>query len=59
MKKLSDTLIIALAIGLCLIGIDQSLKGNFVENYWLFMLTFGLLTWYMLRKKKAAEQENK
>ena len=57
MKKLSDTLIIAAAAGFCIIGIDQSLKGKFAENYWLFMLTFSLLTWYMLRKKKAEEEK--
>ena len=51
--KLPDVLILAGAIGLFVIGIDQYRQYGLANSYWIFMFVMGLLGLYRLRKRKA------
>lgn len=55
--KLVDTIIISLAVGLCLIGFHQTFKNGFFNNYWIFMLTIILLSIFQLRRKNREQKE--
>ncbi len=57
--KLVDTIIISIAVGLCLIGFHQTFKSGFFNNYWIFMLTIILLSIFQLRRKNREQKEQK
>lgn len=58
--KFIDTLLFSFAILFLLIGIHQSMMVGFAASYWLFMLSFGGLMWYQIRKKnRKAESTDK
>jgi predicted Co/Zn/Cd cation transporter (cation efflux family) len=54
--KLIDTLIFSMAILAMMIGIHQSMMVGFAASYWLFMVSFGFLMWYQVRKKNRKEE---
>jgi hypothetical protein len=53
MKKLSDVIIISLAVVFIIIGIHQTMVAGFADSYWAVMLALILFFVYSLRKRKA------
>jgi hypothetical protein len=53
--KLFDTLLIFTAAGWLIISIDSIMRGNFQQNYWMLMMSFGSFFYYIYRKNKRNE----
>jgi hypothetical protein len=50
--KLSDIILLSLAVGFLIIGIHQTMTLGFGQAYWALMLTMVLFFVIVLRKKK-------
>lgn len=50
MKKLSDVIIISVALAFTIIALHQAVMVGFGKSYWLFMLSLFLFLWYAYRK---------
>lgn len=55
--KLSDVLILSLALALSIIGVHQSMTAGIGASYFIFMFAAGLLFWFQLRRNKALSAE--
>lgn len=55
MKLLLNAILFAMAAGFLLIGIHQHMTLGFINAYWLYMLSIGLLLWYQMRKKRKEQ----
>ena len=55
MKKLSNVIIISLALAFTIIGLHQAIMIGFGESYWIFMLAITLYLWYSIRTKQNTE----
>ena len=55
--KLLDTILLSVAFALLMIGVHQVIMGSWQENYWIIMLSIGLLGWYRLRKVKHIKDD--
>ena len=42
MKKISDTILVALIVTGIIIGLHQSIMVGFYKSYWIFMVSFAL-----------------
>lgn len=51
--NLIDSLLLAASVGLLIIGVDQTMKGFFLESYWVFMLLAIVLLSLRLRRNQA------
>jgi amino acid permease len=56
--KLIDTILLALMVGILIIGIHQIFTNGFMNSYWIFMFLLILFFVYTIRKNKK-ENENK
>lgn len=55
--KLTDVLILSLALALSIIGVHQSMTVGIGGSYFIFMFASGLLFWFQLRRNKALAAE--
>jgi hypothetical protein len=51
--KLSDVIILSLAVVFIIIGIHQTMTAGLANSYWAIMLATVLFFLYSLRKRKA------
>ncbi|MCS7018920.1 MAG: hypothetical protein RMJ87_00065 [Cytophagales bacterium] len=54
--KLSQVIILSVAVALFVIGIHQSFLYGVMASYWIFMLVAALLLLYKLRSNRTEKQ---
>lgn len=55
--KLSETLILAAAVGFLILWIVEYQRTDFADSYWLLMLCLGLLLGFQYVKNKRLDRE--
>lgn len=55
--KLTDVLILSLALAFSIIGVHQSMTVGIGGSYFIFMFAAGLLFWFQFRRNKALSAE--
>ncbi len=45
--------------GILIIGINETINNGFENSYWIFMVSIALFLYYMVRKNKKKQEENK
>ncbi len=56
--KLTDALILSLALALIVIGIHQTITVGITGSYAFLMMAVGLLFWFQLRRTQAVENKS-
>ena len=54
--SLKQTLLLSFAAALFAIGVHRTFAEGLYENYWLFMISLGLMMWYGYNRRQLQEK---
>ena len=55
--SLKQTLLLSLAAAAFAIGVHRTFVEGLYENYWIFMISLGLMMWYGYNRRVQQEKE--